>query len=178
MIELNGELDFHNKKVKEAMRFALKNTLLECGVRASNQAKILAPVLTGRLRASIGPTAALPVGEEPYIKLDGMVTVTKKVNGKEKTFKVRAVHPITWAPGDFEKTGAYQQEEDLRASIIVGTNVKYASFVEFGTYKIKAHPYLTPAMNMEAEKMKSYAPASFRRYFRIKAKQLGVPDEK
>lgn len=42
------------------------------------------------------------------------------------------------------------QAEGMRAE--VGTNVEYAMYQEFGTYKMAAHPYLIPAMEeSEAE---------------------------
>ncbi len=174
MIELKGKLDFHSKKVREALRFALKNTLLECGVRASSQAKMLAPVRTGRLRASIGPTAVLPSDDMSYLK--GSLS-QKGLKGKAQENTIQFIN-INWTPEDFEKLGAYKQEGDLRALIIVGTNVKYAPYVEFGTYKSAPHPYLGPAMHLEGNKMKNYVPASFKKYFEERARQLGLKNEK
>lgn len=172
MIEFRVKLDFHDKEVREALRIALRNTLLECGVRASNRAKMLVPVRTGRLKASIGPTAVLPPADESYIQLGRMKTVKRIVNGKERKIRVRGVKQIKWTPEDFIRLGAYQEEGDLRASIIIGTNVKYAPHVEFGTYKNDPHPYLDPARQAEAKKMKTYLHSIFGKYFEAEFKRL------
>lgn len=36
-------------------------------------------------------------------------------------------------------------------TVVVGSNVKYAPYVEFGTYKMDAQPYLRPAANDHAD---------------------------
>lgn len=36
-------------------------------------------------------------------------------------------------------------------SVVVSTNVEYAAYVELGTYKMKARPYLRPAANDHAD---------------------------
>lgn len=36
----------------------------------------------------------------------------------------------------------------------VGTNVEYAIYQEFGTYKMKAHPFLIPALKDKSEEVK------------------------
>lgn len=36
---------------------------------------------------------------------------------------------------------------------IIGTNVEYAPYVEFGTYKMKAQPFLQPALNENKDKI-------------------------
>jgi HK97 gp10 family phage protein len=65
------------------------------------------------------------------------------------------------------KTNAPVDTGRLRASItnrieteegqlvgIVGTNVVYASYQEFGTYKMPAHPFLFPALESNRDKIK------------------------
>lgn len=47
--------------------------------------------------------------------------------------------------GNLRNSLTYEVDEDEQAAYI-GTNVEYASFVEFGTYKQKAQPYLEPAV--------------------------------
>lgn len=51
----------------------------------------------------------------------------------------------------------------LRSSIVsqaeglscgIGTNVEYAIYQEFGTYKMKAHPFLVPALKNNTENIK------------------------
>jgi len=74
--------------------------LEKAAIEINNEAKILCPVRTGNLRASI-----------TYVHL-------KK---------------FLWG---------------------VGTNVEYAPYVEFGTYKMRAQPYLRPAFDKVATKYK------------------------
>ena len=54
---------------------------------------------------------------------------------------------------------------NLRASIhtekgdledIVGTDVEYAPYVEFGTYKMRAQPYMQPGADAAAQKLSQY----------------------
>ena len=40
---------------------------------------------------------------------------------------------------------------DTSASLLVGTNVHYAGFVEFGTSRMAARPYLRPALDEHAD---------------------------
>lgn len=39
---------------------------------------------------------------------------------------------------------------------IVGTNVEYAPYVEFGTYKMGAQPYMQPGADAAAQKLSQY----------------------
>ena len=74
--------------------------LERAAVEINNEAKILCPVRTGNLRASI-----------TYVHLN----------------------KFEWG---------------------VGTNTEYAPYVEFGTYKMKAQPYLRPAFDKVKNKFK------------------------
>lgn len=69
--------------------------MLRKGVLVSNAAKVLCPVDTGRLRASIGVS---------------------------QTFTARG------------------------SVTVVGTNVEYGGFIEYGTSRQRAQPYLRPAL--------------------------------
>jgi len=43
-----------------------------------------------------------------------------------------------------------------RLAYAVGTNVEYAPYVEFGTYKMRAQPYLRPAMELARMKFNQF----------------------
>ena len=49
---------------------------------------------------------------------------------------------------DFRRMKEWAGDDDV--VYVVGTNVEYAAFVEFGTSKMKAQPYLRPAARQVA----------------------------
>jgi len=44
-------------------------------------------------------------------------------------------------------------EPEGKRTVIVGTNVEYGKYQEFGTRKMKAHPYLRPAFDENKDKV-------------------------
>ncbi len=50
---------------------------------------------------------------------------------------------------------------DGKKEVIIGTDVEYATFVEKGTSRQKAQPYLTPAVENNAENIKSIITSTF-----------------
>jgi HK97 gp10 family phage protein len=57
------------------------------------------------------------------------------------------------APVDTGRLRSSINSEITRERGSVGVGVKYASFIEFGTYKMGARPFLFPAWNMERPKL-------------------------
>lgn len=55
--------------------------------------------------------------------------------------------------GTLRNSITHEQENDKTEA--VGTAVKYAPFVELGTYKMKARPYLRPAVENHAAEYKA-----------------------
>jgi len=49
-------------------------------------------------------------------------------------------------------TSAQVQADASKCVWTVGTNITYAGFQEFGTYKMPAHPYMGPALAAAAAK--------------------------
>jgi len=134
---MKGEVKFNFKSrdIQEALRYAVKQALIAVGVEGAKLAKARVPVITGRLRASIGPTAALPTGDYSYLgRTFTPVFFLGHRSGKEARGGYSAVgfKNIRWKAEDWERMGAYR-ERGLKAYIIVGTNVHYAKAVEFGT---------------------------------------------
>lgn len=54
--------------------------------------------------------------------------------------------------GNLRNSVAYKVEDQTMA---VGTNVEYAPYIEYGTYKMAARPYLEPAIADNADKYRS-----------------------
>lgn len=100
MVKVLGLEDVKRKLKSTADERKIERMLERAAIEINNEAKILCPVRTGNLRASI-----------TYVHLDKFV----------------------WA---------------------VGTNVHYAPYVEFGTYRMRAKPYLRPAFEKVAQKLK------------------------
>jgi HK97 gp10 family phage protein len=51
--------------------------------------------------------------------------------------------------------------DESQGSVVVGTNVEYAPYVEKGTSKMDAQPYLTPAVEENKSNIKSIAQSHF-----------------
>jgi HK97 gp10 family phage protein len=86
-------IEDHTKEVKEAAEDAILRALETVGLFVEGEAKLRAPVDTGRLRNSI-------------------------------------THEVV--------------PDEL--AVYIGSNVEYAPYQEYGTSKMKAHPYLHPAI--------------------------------
>lgn len=80
---------------------------------------------------------------------------TKMAKGIAEGCKIVEGEAKALCPVSTEKTRPGGPHGELRASITsraeglegeVGTNKEYAAYVEFGTYKMAAQPYLVPAL--------------------------------
>ena len=97
-----AEVIWYGEERKKEIKSKLEKNMEKACLIVERDAKINAPVDTGRLRASITHE----------------VEVTEEITGR------------------------------------VGTNVKYAPYQEFGTYKMPAHPFLFPALEANRERIK------------------------
>lgn len=110
----------HSDEFIEELKRRIPAALEECGLAAEGYAKRLCAVDTGLLRNSI--THAL----------DGEPT---------------AISSYTDNPGKQkgEYSGSMPKETEGRA-VYIGTNVEYAAYVEMGTTRTVAQPFLQPAI--------------------------------
>ena len=113
----------------EKLGEAVRTALLGSAIIVEGQAIQLCPVDTGRLRGSITH------------QMKGQVV------SKSDTAS-RARHPATQAD--------VIDVPDDKYTASVGTNVEYAEFVEYGTQRTKAQPYMRPALYMSLFKIVSY----------------------
>ena len=116
------EFKDHSAECKEEIESRALKALTMCGMVVERAAKQLATVDTGLLRNSI--TWAL-AGRKPAVQ---SYKADKPKNGVIQT-------------GEY--SGAAPNDDEL--SVYVGTNVEYAPYVELGTSRQEAQPFLKPA---------------------------------
>lgn len=115
----------NSDEILSRMDTAMEAALEKIGLVAERYAKNLCTVVTGRLRNSITHATASYPGIGTYQDNAG-----------------NEFNDAT-ADGTPEKNAVY-----------IGTNVEYAPYVELGTTRSKAKPYLKPAVVDHAEKYK------------------------
>lgn len=111
------EITDNSDEILSRMDSAVEAALEKVGLVAEGYAKRLCPVDTGRLRNSITHATASYPGVGTYQDNAGNVFNDATVDGTP------------------EKNAVY-----------IGTNVEYAPYVELGTTRTKAQPYLKPAV--------------------------------
>lgn len=116
------EFNDYSAESKEEIKSRTLKALTMCGMVIERAAKQLAPADTGLLRNSI--TGAL-AGKKPAAKL---YKADKPKNGVIQT-------------GEY--SGTAPNDDEL--SVYIGTNVEYAPYVELGTSRQEAQPFLKPA---------------------------------
>lgn len=122
----------------------------EVGLVVEGQAKLLCPVDYGYLRASIN-TQSVDNGTE----LDKVVSRKEKVINKKgkETYKAvhKASHKSFWEdmPDGFVKITKPTDSNEC----YVGTAVEYGPYIEFGTFRMSAQPFLRPAGDMAQGKV-------------------------
>ncbi len=119
------------RKIGEAV--AMKK-LVRVGFMVEREAKRLAPVDTGRLRASISTnwTGSGMSHGEVLKKAGATILRTKKVKGRKT--RLRTGKPVEGIGRSTEKF-----------TVVVGTNVQYFGEIEFGKTGRTAQPFLRPA---------------------------------
>lgn len=126
---------------------AVLRALEAIGIKCEGYAKLLCPVDTGRLRNSI--THALS-GSETAIKeyknnrTHATTNATKRAGTAGKPVEVKTYTYEGSAPGGEE-------------AVYVGTNVEYAPYVEYGTQRTTAQPFLKPAVQDHEDEYKKIA---------------------
>jgi HK97 gp10 family phage protein len=125
----NFKMTSHKDEVLDELDEKIEIALEEIGLEAEKYAKMKCTVDTGFLRNSI--THAL----------DGEATaITEYTDDPE------------------EQSGSYSgevpKESGSKRVVYIGTNVEYAPYVEYGTSKQKAQPFLKPAVTDHIGKYK------------------------
>lgn len=124
--------------VKKASKAAIIRGLEAVGIQAEGYAKALCPVDTGLLRNSI--THAISGRSAALKKYESNATHASTEATKRAGTAGKSVSP--------KREGEYSGDapDDDVLAVYVGTNVEYAAYVEMGTSKTKAQPFIQPAI--------------------------------
>ena len=123
----------NSKEVSKAIKSALLKGLETCGLVAEGYAKKLAPVGTPESTGNPGYIGGLLRG-----------SITHALSGKKPSIS-------TYQDNAGARRGSYSgtAPEEIgsnKSAVYIGTNVEYSSYVELGTIKMDAKPFLKPAV--------------------------------
>lgn len=125
---MSSRLESHADEVVSKLEDAVYLALDAIGAQAAGYVFGLAPADTGRLRNSIA-------------------WATKKTEGKSYNYRD-------------DKGGSYTDQIGSGCpdyTVVIGTNVEYAVYQEFGTSLVDAQPYLRPGVSDHLEEYKKIA---------------------
>ena len=126
---------WRGKEVKVKGQKVVGKTAFEIGLVVEGQAKLLAPVSWGYLAASI-TTQSMTTGTEPSAPQPSweMMAAPKgsPYSGPMKISAPTAESSSSWP----------------KVLVLVGTPVFYGPYVEFGTVRSDAQPFLRPALDL------------------------------
>lgn len=121
-----ADVIWKDKEVYEILKGRIREQLLTCGFLIEGSAKRYCPVQTGRLRASISTNwTGSGLGRRPG----------------DRAIRTRSGMQQFYADG----VGEPPDEGPDIFTVAVGTNVFYAPFVEIGTVRCGATPFLRAA---------------------------------
>lgn len=127
------EIHDNSKEIAEKIKAAVSKGLETCGLVAEGYAADLAPVGTPESTGIPGYIGGLLRG-----------SITHALSGKKPAIS-------TYQDNAGKRRGSYSgtapEESDLnKSAVYIGTNVEYSSYVELGTIKMDAQPFLKPAV--------------------------------
>lgn len=134
------QVESNKEEFVELLRRVTDNILTEWGLIGERYAKGKCPVDTGRLRNSI--TWAISGGTTAITTYQGSDTH----GSNESTVKRGIAGKPAPPPHEGSYSGTAPDAPDNKKSVYIGTNVKYAPYVELGTRKMGARPFIKPAV--------------------------------
>ena len=129
----------HSSEVSDEIKSALLRGLETCGLVAEGYAKKLAPVGTPESTGIPGYIGGLLRG-----------SITHALSGKQPAISTYQDNAGT-RRGSYSGT-APEESGANKSAVYIGTNVEYSSYVELGTIKMYAKPFLKPAVADHANK--------------------------
>ena len=139
----------NSDKIKSALDQAIDKGLEMIGLKAEGYAKRKCPVDTGLLRNSITHARAGSTIQGTYRASYGSNTYTNK-QGKTVRRSATSKNAGSVGMGVISTTVGSKDEK----AEYIGTNVEYAAYVELGTQRTKAQPYLKPAATEHMDEYK------------------------
>ena len=130
---MSVKINDNSKEVSEAIKSALLKGLETCGLVAEGYAKKLAPVGTPESTGIPGYIGGLLRG-----------SITHALSGKKPSISTYQDNAGT-RRGSYSGT-APEESGANKSAVYIGTNVEYSSYVELGTIKMDAKPFLKPAV--------------------------------
>lgn len=137
--------------IKDALEEQLEQALTAIGIAAETHAKENCPVDTGRLRNSITFALAGQGANSPIYRANFARYKTK--TGKT-AIRRKGLKSYTYK-GKAPNVGGNEH------AVYIGTNVEYGQFIEFGTSRMKARPFLRPAVANHTEEYKNLVKQAF-----------------
>lgn len=136
----NFKVDSNKEELLALLDQIAEGVLTEWGLTVERYAKGSCPVDTGRLRNSItwalgGKGAAITEYRGSSVHGHNASTARWGIAGKPAP-----------PPHEGRYSGTAPNDTERKRSVYVGTNVKYAQYVELGTSKMSPRPYLKPAV--------------------------------
>ena len=136
MAEIEFKIEVNNiDEIKKALESQVRNALEAIGAEAERIASGKCPTDTGLLKNSITHAVS---GE-------GTAMSSYRADRADASGEIKS--------GGYTGTVGGEKE----ASVYIGTNVEYAPYVELGTSRQDAQPFLKPAIEEYAEKYKEIA---------------------
>lgn len=120
------------------------------------------------------PEAMLAIADATEAGLQA-IGITLEGQARHNITTMRAVKSgrlrasITFKTKNYQSNSGYYDKEDIIKSepkknvVYIGTNVKYAPFIEYGTIKMKERPYLRVAFDQWKNKLNDIFAASYKK---------------
>ena len=142
------EMTDYSDEVKSKISSAIKAAMKAVGVQAMGHAVTYiterGAIDTGLLRNSI--TYALGGQAPAKATYQAAYGSNRKTKGKDKGKRYSAKSKKAGTVGKGSYSGTAPADGDHETSVYIGTNVEYAPYVELGTVKMTARPFLRPAI--------------------------------
>lgn len=138
--EANFQVESSKEELLALLEQIAEGVLTDWGQTVERYAKGKAPVDTGRLKNSI--TWALGGGEAAIAEYQSSSTH----GHNPSTEKWGTAGKPAPKPHGGKYSGTAPKDSQGKRSVYVGTNVKYAQYVELGTSKMGPRPFLKPAV--------------------------------
>lgn len=153
MIKTSVQSIWHGEEIKIQGKKVTGKTCFEIGLVIEGQAKLLCPIDMGYLAASITVASISKSTEMSAVKANP--SKAKSTRNSHEAF-------FSDMPENFRKITPPRDEEE----VFVGTVVEYGPYIEFGTVKSAAQPFLRPSLALAKGKVLTLTKFNAKFYFK------------